>query len=352
VLGLCTVTLLKSETNDITVSKQNNPKQSVSPKDHFVRLLSLIGKSFCTFEALTTAYFSEPTMLQLYSFGSSLNDIICQNRDANDLEDYLSCGVSLNPTNEYGDSLVHQLCRKGDEVLVYTVLKCYTKVLNKETPETRCNTVNPFQISNYMGRTPLHETCCSPKTRFRIVDIILHCDPFLLFVTDQHGYTPLEYISVDQWPKWIVYLNAKFDACFKKKSSMEPPLVQQAPNTRSIPVSNASLSPEMANLVATGQMTPKDARKFLLYKSKPWNDPKNTDDVRDFDYTTTQVSENGGQIEAQESVCYTPYKDISVKNRMTQSFCDSASLLIDEYDSYAYYIRHRPKNMSSNSSKS
>lgn len=295
-----------------------------------------MGKSFCTYEARKSAYFSEPTQLQINSCGSYLNDIVCKSRDPVDLEEYLSCGVSLNPTTEYGDSLIHQLCRRGDEVLVNAVLKCYNKAM--KTDDTRKNIVNPFQISNAMGRTPLHETCCSPKTRFRIVDIILRCDPYLLLVTDQHGCIPLEYISMDQWPKWIVYLNAKFHEYFNEKTSMEPPLSRHETNSWSIPVSKASLSPEMATFVASGELTSKDAKKFTQNIYTQWYSTQTSDEMHYFDHTAVpSIKDSRSGDEGSDN------KDAQAKNKLTQSFRSSTGLLDDDYDDYAYYIRSHPK---------
>lgn len=325
-----------------------NPKKSVSPKEYFIRLLNLVNKPYCTYEALKSGYYSEPTNLQLSSCGSYLNDIVCKSRDSRELEEYLSCGVSLNPTNEYGDSLVHQLCRRGDEDLVSVVLKCFNKVIDmKESPR---NAVSPFQISNFMGRTPLHETCCSPKTRFRIVDIILRCDPYLLIVTDQHGYTPLDYISIDQWPKWIVYLNAKFHEYFREKSSMEPPLARQELNSCSIPVSQSSLSPEMAYLVATGQLSPKDARKFIQTKNSQWNVTQISDQVHYFDHIPNgQIKE--GRPDDEKTVSSPRNNDEVGKNKLLQTICSSSRLFEDELDDYAYYIRNLPRSSPSQEEK-
>jgi hypothetical protein len=329
-------------------STQNQQNQTVSPKEYFVCLLELIGKTFCTCDALTSIYFSEPTELQLLSCGSYLNDIVCSSRDSIDLEMYLSCGVSLNPTNEYGDSLVHQLCRRGDDVLLDTFVRCYNRRSTHTKEGTRNNeTRNPFQISNFMGRTPLHETCCSPKTRFRIVDIILRYDPYLLFVTDRHGYTPLDYVSIDQWPKWIIYLNAKFPEYFNETTCIEPPLDKPLSHT-SVFGSNRSLSPEMANLVATGQLSPKNAMKYLQGKDSVWQETKRLDVRRGWDQSKTSSDKCDGTTNDQVTgLSDSHYDDIPIQNRLLSPSVLGLGLHEDEYDTYAFYVRVLPKIASS-----
>jgi hypothetical protein len=208
---------------------------------------------------MQSAYCNEPTPLQKASYGGYLLDIV-SNRDGKALDSLLSYGISQNPSTEYGDSLVHLLCRRGDARLLDIVLDS-----NKRSYCRR----SPLQVANYMGRTPLHETCCAPRTSFVIVDKILKDDPRLLFMADIHGNLPLDYVCKEQWAESIEYINAKMDEYWPQRDIVRdgpqspPPLTLKKYNTRYFQNPKNALTSEIASMVASGEMKPEEAHNLV-----------------------------------------------------------------------------------------
>ena len=199
--------------------------------------------SQCRFQTRRSGYYNEPTPLQLETYGSYLGNIV-KHRDFAALHQFLSCGVSTNPATEYGDSLVHVLSRRGDDLLLQIQLEAFlsTTVLQGKracNPNGSDNMVSLFQVSNFMGRTALHEVCCAVRSSFHVADMILQHEPYLLFMTDNYGYLPLEYVSQDQWPQWNVFLYEKLPEYFPEaknsKQQLTPPLSARGPNTCPFP---------------------------------------------------------------------------------------------------------------------
>jgi hypothetical protein len=236
------------------------------------------------FETMQSVYYNEPTELQVASCGSFLRAIV-KSRDEMALRSFLSCGVSSNPSDEYGESLVHLLCRRGDAVLLQIVLDNYinsnssNSLPNEETPGKSL-----FQVSSFMGRTPLHEVCCAVKTSFAIVDMILLVDPYQLFMSDGCGYRPLDYVSRDQWEEWNLYLDENLQQHFQ--SSLEIELgsnelrasrTTTKPNCLPFPSPTLCLSPAMASLVASGQIPPNEASSFVKGRNNKCSDDEVTE---------------------------------------------------------------------------
>lgn len=61
--------------------------------------------------------------------------------DVATLEKMLQAGISPNPCNLEGESLIHFICRRGDHIILKLFLDYGANV----------------QVSDYLGRTPLHE---------------------------------------------------------------------------------------------------------------------------------------------------------------------------------------------------
>ena len=95
----------------------------------------------------------------------------------------ISLGISLNPCNSFGESLLHMACCKCDVNIVRTM---HTHV---------CDT----HITDDFGCMPLHDACWTTEPSFQCVQIMLEGDGNLFLVEDARGSTPLMYAPLSTW---------------------------------------------------------------------------------------------------------------------------------------------------------
>ena len=123
----------------------NSSEGTINPQDFLNRMLKKRGYCTTTFSSTNSAYYNRPTPLQQASYDLYLVDL-AKNGDTQKLKEIFSAGLSLNPANSFGDSLLHMICRRGwDMVLSFLVDEFHVDV----------------RVSDDHGRTPLHETCVS-----------------------------------------------------------------------------------------------------------------------------------------------------------------------------------------------
>jgi hypothetical protein len=93
----------------------------VSPKIFYDNLLRSRGYSAKNFYSLEL-YYCSPTPLQKASYGNELVRAVRES-DADLLKRILTCGLSPNPCNAFGESLVHTVCRRGDFKLLKVMVE-------------------------------------------------------------------------------------------------------------------------------------------------------------------------------------------------------------------------------------
>jgi ankyrin repeat protein len=184
----------------------------------------------------TSKYFSKPSKLQKASFG---NEVIknVHNRDCKSLKDLISCGLSPNPCNQFGDSLLNTVCKRGYQDIFHTFMECGASI----------STTDQF------GRTPLHFACWSSNNSFSIVEKIISLDVNMLRATDKVGKTPLDYVSSDKWDEWNQFLKEK-EEIFWPKDSADTALVctYDAMECSILPDPVNAMSEDMAKRVSSG----------------------------------------------------------------------------------------------------
>ena len=76
---------------------------------------------------------------------------------------------------------------------------------------------------------------------------------------------PLSYVRREHWPLWIEFLESKKDEWWPPKSEEDKPapLIDVAPNDRPIPEPENALSIELAGMVASGVMSPAEAKLLM-----------------------------------------------------------------------------------------
>jgi hypothetical protein len=228
----------------------------LSPQQYLEDKLNERGYSTKRVNVLDTGYYREPTPLQIASYDVHVLKMIVLHvhyGSSKGLHDVLSCGISPDACNKYGESLVHRVCKAGNKKLLQVFLDHGASV----------------QFANDYGRTPLHEACSATKPRFDLFEQVLKRDPHLIFLTDVRGATPLSYIRMEHYDPWIRQLEAILDVywprrCIPKQGRQGPaPLSVKKPRSVPLPDPVNALPLKLAGLVATGKLEPFEAMLAL-----------------------------------------------------------------------------------------
>lgn len=106
-------------------------------------------------------------------------------------------GRSLNASNQFGESLLHMACRRGDKAVVQFMLK-----------EARVRT----DVRDDMGRNVFHDACWTSKPNLDVMDVLLESvSPQLLLATDVRGHSPFDCARKKHWGEWCKYLKDRED---------------------------------------------------------------------------------------------------------------------------------------------
>ena len=162
-----------------------SPQNDLNPQEWLDRRFEERGYSTENFSSLECAYYNKPTEFQQASYGLKVVNM-CRTNDVEGLAEIMECGLSYNPCNQFGESLIHMACRRGN----YPMLKYLV--------DRGCS----VQICDDFGRTPLHDACWTSEPNFKIVELILDTDTRLLHIVDCRGATPLAYVKRENWQKW------------------------------------------------------------------------------------------------------------------------------------------------------
>ena len=180
-------------------------------------------------------YFSIPSPLQKASFGTEVLKCV-KSSDGKKLESLLKQGLSPNPCNAFGDSLINLICKRGDHEMFKILLSCGATI----------------EVVDSFGRTPLHHACWCKESPFKLVEQMLEIDPTMILAKDSQGLSPLEYVSYEKWPEWVEFFAVNSKKFWSKGSSFrqEKLLVGRADSISDPPY---ALSIEDAVLVSAGK---------------------------------------------------------------------------------------------------
>lgn len=217
-----------------------------SPQDVLERITSLRGMVFSDngnslrIKSERACYDTSPSPLQLASFGTELVKAIHLS-DVEKLGRLLATGLSPNPCNQFRDSIVDLVCKRGNSI----VFKCLV--------EHRCD----LRVCDGFGRTPLHHCCWASEFSSDIASSILETDLQQLFMEDKRGQTPLEYVRPEQANDWIEFLENNANKFFPSGSSLPPILsLKQTRENGSLPDPANALPIPLAKSISAGTLTP------------------------------------------------------------------------------------------------
>jgi hypothetical protein len=249
---------------------------SQSPQAYLDKQIEARGYSVKKYLSLEGGYYCRPTPLQQASYGSRISFAV-RSSEVSLVRRLLDAGLSPNPCNNYGESLVHMVCRRGDHKLLKVLL------------EAGCS----LQVTDDYGRTPLHDACWRADPSFETVQLILDSDTHLLQLLDCRGAAPLSYVKKENYPIWIEFLEAKLDRFWPIRDirtegeEHPPPLTVRSPHAIPIPDPVHALPLEVAAMVANGRMEPEEA----IYL----DDEDDSESDSDSEFDSDDDSDDGSQ---------------------------------------------------------
>lgn len=251
----------------------------MSPQAYLDAMLRNRGYSNEKVATLQTAYRNTPTELQKASYNVYLISI-ARSGDSEGLKTLLQAGLSANPCNDHGESLLHSVCRQVLPEILETMIECGAYL----------------EVTDDYGRTPLHDACWAANPAFNVVEILMRSvksSHYLFHMTDARGCTPLDYIRKEHWTEWIEYLQQKKNDFWPTDGAKSrPELLQLPPNSRPVPNPTDALPINLAKMVAAGRMKPEEARILMEEESDEENDEDEDDEDNDKDSDSSYNDED------------------------------------------------------------
>ncbi len=193
-----------------------------------------------------TEYDVIPSPLQLASYGSYLV-LATQSSNPALVRKLLGCGLSPNPCNQFRDSILGDLVCKQGNLPIY---KCFVDEFNAD-----------LRVVDGFGRTLLHHCCWANELCRPMVEDILQRDPVQIFLKDKQEKTALEYVSPEAYGAWNDFLNEVADKYWPSGCTLPQctlPFSGRLPSGDLMDPPK-SLSPQLAEGVASGKITPEEA---------------------------------------------------------------------------------------------
>jgi hypothetical protein len=243
-------------------------------------MIRVKGYSTRRFKTLQSGYYNKPTELQQASYNVHLIELVrAGNYDG--LSKVLRSGISPNPCNQYGESLVHMVCRRGESQPLQIML------------DSGCL----IQVADDYGRTPLHDACWAARPAFDVIDKILGVDTRLFHMTDCRGAVPLSYVRKEHWGMWIQYLESRKDTFWPDRDVAQgeedcPELTKVAPHSCPIRDPPNALTPQLATMVVSGKMSPEEAQMLKYDKDNESATLDESDSEEDYDSDDSDYSDS------------------------------------------------------------
>lgn len=68
-----------------------------------------------------------------------------------------------------------------------------------------------------LGRNPIHDACWTHKPNFELIKLLVVACPDLLYIADNRGFTPLDYVGKGCWREWRRFLNDHQDVILPRE---------------------------------------------------------------------------------------------------------------------------------------
>jgi hypothetical protein len=227
--------LAKKKNKSVTQEVFSSPHES---------LLTILRERKVSLDRIPTqesGYYAEPTPLQLASFGTRILQAVNES-DTQTLSALLSCGLSPNPCNSFGDAILSLICKRADNAVFQVFV------------DHGCD----LQVCDSFGRTVLHHLAWAPNFSADMAQTILRRDWTQALMEDKHGRCPLEYVRSSQWAEWRDFL-------MENKDELLPIGMQSSVPQRMYPRANVAdpvfaVSPTLAMQISSGALQPDQVR--------------------------------------------------------------------------------------------
>lgn len=227
-----------------------------SLQDYLDSLLTSRGYLPARRLASRLGYRRPPTPLQLASFGFAVCTTV-RPGGADRLAALLGSGLSPNPTNKFGDSPFFMACKRG----LYPLVKVFVDA----GAEVR--------VADGFGRTPLHHAAWADPPCLESAGLLLRADARLLYVSDAHGKTPLDFVGEKHRSRWVEFLEGVKDEFWPSLTKgagdgdigrgycPEGRQDSDGDGPQGIPDPEDALSVQLAEKVASGHIMPEEAKR-------------------------------------------------------------------------------------------
>ena len=93
--------------------------------------------------------------------------------------------------NRFKETTIHTICRRGHVNLLRFIVN---------------ETDVPIRVVDDIGRNPIHDACWTHKPNFELMKMLVTACPDLLYIADNRGFTPLDYVGKGCWREWCKFL--------------------------------------------------------------------------------------------------------------------------------------------------
>ncbi|KAL3790126.1 hypothetical protein ACHAWO_003452 [Cyclotella atomus] len=234
---------IKRNRETSTTAPSSRMSEMKSLYGYFESMLNSRGYSLTKLPAKEIGYITQPSPLQLASFGFAVCSSV-KNGGGGRLSALLASGLSPNPVNKFGDSPFFLACKRGLPDVIKVFLDHGTDV----------------RAADGFGRTALHYVAWSNDPCFESAKLLLSADARLTCVMDNHGNTPLDFVGDNNKLKWLELLESTKDQFWPpvKMGSSYAPI---AKSDDLLPDPPNALSVDLAEKVASGHVLPHEARR-------------------------------------------------------------------------------------------
>jgi hypothetical protein len=202
------------------------------------RILSARGVRWSRIKSEDAGYDATPSPLQLASFGTELVKAF-HSSDVERMGKLLSCGLSPNPCNQFRDSIVDLVCKRGNAA----IFQCLV--------EHGCD----LRVCDGFGRTPLHHSAWSGSLCKPIVRLVLQIDWIQLLIEDKRGQTPLEYVRPEVADEWVEFLEGECVNYLPSNVEVERPDVRLFRGDGHLANPPDALPVQLASAVSSGKLS-------------------------------------------------------------------------------------------------
>jgi hypothetical protein len=176
-----------------TAATSSSERTQQKPQDCLKALLAQKGIAYNTVKAASLAEkgFFVPMKQDHYADYTNEVAFAARQGDLDTLKAHVRSGKSPLCCNRHNESIMHTICRKGHfELLEYALGEGGASV----------------RICCDQQRNPLHDAAWTHQPNFQMIEMILSQCPDLLYIEDNRGHTPLDYVGVQQWDEWCSFL--------------------------------------------------------------------------------------------------------------------------------------------------